>query len=248
MFKKVTKIALAGIIGVGTMVGSSSLVSAAVVKDYETQANVEFVENLNPTLPVDPENPDPTNPVEPEVDPEVPGQEIDPGTNGPLSIDYASHFNFGKIKKSGNAATYKANPISIILPDTTKKDVAPYVQITDNRGSHAGWTLNVKQAEQLENVDTYNKLEGAKITLTEGVVTGTADLDGIEGVAVELNPTGEATPVFGTADGSVGGTFTNSFGTSKDDIGVELAIVAGTKIDDGLYQSNIEWTLEDTPQ
>lgn len=247
MFEKVTKIALAGVIGVGTLFGSSAFVSAEVVNNYDTKANVEFEENKDITPPVDPEDPDPTNPVDPEVDPEVPGQEIEPGTQGPLSIDYASHFNFGKIKKSGNAATYKASPISIILPDTTKKDVAPYVQITDNRGSHAGWTLNVKQAEQLANVDTDSELDGAQITLTEGVVTGTAATDGIEGVAVTLNPTGEATPVFGAAEGSKGGTFTNSFGTAEE-VGVELAIEAGTKIDDGLYQANIEWTLEDTPQ
>lgn len=43
-----------------------------------------------------------------------------------------------------------------------------YVQISDNRGSNAGWTLTLKQNGQFKNDDTLNKvLTGSVIVLTD---------------------------------------------------------------------------------
>ncbi len=58
---------------------------------YTSNGIVEFTPSEEPTNLVDPT--DPTNPVDPidPTDPEGPN----PGTNGPLSIDYASSLDFG---------------------------------------------------------------------------------------------------------------------------------------------------------
>lgn len=75
--------------------GWSLQAKAEEPKEYRSNGLVEFIPNVDPTEPVDPENPDPEKPVKPidPTDPEGPN----PGTQGPLSIDYASSFDFGKI-------------------------------------------------------------------------------------------------------------------------------------------------------
>src|SRR5699024_8533037 len=105
MYKKTKQIFVASVFSIGMILGTSSITLAEEKAAYESKTNVEFEENTEVTKPVDPTNPDPTNPVQPQPDPDVPGEEIEDGTQGPLSIDYASHVNFGKIKKTGNAAT-----------------------------------------------------------------------------------------------------------------------------------------------
>lgn len=237
MFKKVTKIVLAGIFGVGTMIGASSLVSAAE-QPYKSDANVKFIgENTDPTGPVDPENPDPTDPV----DPDDKGDKE--GTTGPLSIDYVSNFDFGTKETSGNIQTYSAIPVTL---DDGSRKVAPYAQVTDNRGTHAGWELKVAQPEQLSNGTV--ELEGAEITIgKDSVVTGTvAEDDGVTAAEdIKLSQTPEI--VFSAAEGAKGGTWVNSFG-SAEDINVKLTIPAGTKIVQGeTYTTELNWTLEDIP-
>ncbi|MCV5434162.1 WxL domain-containing protein, partial [Escherichia coli] len=83
--------------------GLSAPVSAA---EYETNGVVEFTPNTDITKPVNPDNPDPNKPVVPvdptKIDPETnPDGTPNPGTAGPLSIDYASSLDFGKNKISG---------------------------------------------------------------------------------------------------------------------------------------------------
>lgn len=239
MLKKITQTAFVGMLGASSVFGVASLASAEEMGSLESDAKVEFEENTDTTNPVDPT--DPTKPVEPEE-----GEGNENGTPGPLSIDYASHFDFGKIKKTGNAATYIANPVTVTPEGEEAKQVAPYVQVTDNRGTNAGWTLSVSQREQLTNVDTNAELEGAEITLDEGIITGTADTEGLSSNQMTLVPNGEKATVVGATDGTKGGTVVNAFGTAED-VGVSLDIVAGTKIDDGEYKATIDWTLEDTP-
>src|SRR6476469_76671 len=60
---------------------------------YDTNAKIKFVPNEDVTPPVDPEDPGPN-----------------PGTPGPLSIDYASSFEFGEHKITSATETYYAAP------------------------------------------------------------------------------------------------------------------------------------------
>ena len=76
-------------------------------KEYNTEGTITFEAGDNEiTPPVDPENPDPEKPVKPidPTDPEGPN----PGTQGPLSIDYASSFDFGKNRISNKDQVYFA--------------------------------------------------------------------------------------------------------------------------------------------
>lgn len=245
MLKKVTKIALVGIIGLGTLIGSSSFAFAEQTAEYKSKAKIQFTENEEITTPVDPT--DLTEPVEP-TDPN--DEPILPGTAGPLSIDYASHFNFGTITKTANAAEYVAEPITVKqtnLEDVTK-EVAPYVQVTDNRGSNSGWTLSVDQEGQLKT-ENGEELLGAEIIIGKGQASGTLlpDGEGLTTNEVALTPEiGSAQEIFGAAVDTVGGTFVSSFGSATD-VDVKLTIPAGTKIETAEYTTDLNWTLEDTP-
>ena len=93
------------------------LITQADTVDYDSNGVVEFIPNTDPTKPVDPTDPDPTNPVDPvDPDPYKPVDPVDPtdpngpepGTPGPLSIDYASSFDFGTQKISTQTHTYNA--------------------------------------------------------------------------------------------------------------------------------------------
>lgn len=86
--------------------GGSLQAKAEEPKEYRSNGLVEFIPNVDPTDPVDPENPDPEKPVKPidPTDPEGPN----PGTQGPLSIDYASSFDFGKNRISNKDQVYFA--------------------------------------------------------------------------------------------------------------------------------------------
>lgn len=64
---------------------STTTTFAADGGNYDTNGVITFTPNTDPTNPVDPT--DPTKPVTP-VDPTDPTGPK-PGTNGPLSIDYA---------------------------------------------------------------------------------------------------------------------------------------------------------------
>ncbi|MEB5953235.1 WxL domain-containing protein, partial [Enterococcus innesii] len=65
---------------------------------------ITFEADPNPTNPVDPTDPEkPVDPVDP-TDPDGPN----PGTNGPLSIDYASSLDFGVNKISNKNEVYYA--------------------------------------------------------------------------------------------------------------------------------------------
>ena len=118
----------------------------------------------------DPEKP--VNPVDP-TDPDGPN----PGTNGPLSIDYASSLDFGSIKSRIKNETYYARAQTYLNDDGTAAmlKTANYVQVTDNRGNNAGWRLTVKQNGQFKNENTLNQeLTGSVIKLTEPAVKSNA--------------------------------------------------------------------------
>ncbi len=89
--KKLFVVLIAGLIlslGLGTHAASADGGS------YNTNAKIKFSPSEDGTGPVDPEDPEvPVDPVDP-TDPEGPN----PGTSGPLSIDYASSFQFGEQK------------------------------------------------------------------------------------------------------------------------------------------------------
>ncbi len=248
---KITKIALAGMIGLGSIIGTTTLASAHG-GDVTTKGNIIFEENALVTPPVDPENPD--KEVEPEKDKDQPDP-ISPGTPGPLSIDHASHINFGKVMKSGNAQTYYANPV-IVKDGADDLERGPYVQVTDNRGTKAGWSLSVKQKAQF--AQGASELEGAVLSLKDGEIRSSSSTDGVINHDIKFENFDEVYPVLGAQETFGAGTFTNQFGkvaemdvngeTVKKVESVSLHIPADLIIEDGLYSTDLEWVLTDTPE
>lgn len=71
--------------------GIATTASADEVATYDAYGAIKYTPSTNVTDPIDPLNP--TQPVTPEnPDPTIP---VVPGTPGPLSIDFASSFDFG---------------------------------------------------------------------------------------------------------------------------------------------------------
>ncbi|MDR1567943.1 MAG: WxL domain-containing protein [Streptococcaceae bacterium] len=257
MKKTIVTLASLGILG--------AFAIPAVSATYDSNGTVDFRANNDPSVPINPLDPDPENPVKP-VDPTDPSGPTD-GTSGPLSIDYASSLDFGLNKISTQDEIYYAraqrykkddgSPDSLLTPN--------YVQISDNRGSNAGWTLKVKQNAQFTNSTTLNKkLTGAVITFTDPKVDSNAV--GVTApdanATITLDPAGNESLVFSAKKDAGAGTWVNLWGkveevTEKDagdkDVkaqvtkDIALAVPGKTPKDAVKYSTTLTWTLSEVP-
>lgn len=249
------------VIGVMSFFSLTSTTYGAESTANTAKGVVEFVPNSDPTNPVDPENPDPNKPVQP-IDPTNPGGKPNEGTAGPLSIDYASSFDFGKNKISNQDQIYYANAQRY---SDGHSDTANYVQVTDNRGNNAGWQLTVKQTNQLTATSpTLNKiLTGAQITIEEPHVASVAKSKApVAAAKITLNPSGSESMVMSAKVESGSGTWVDYWGkvekttvsnenNQKEAVNITKAVslsVPGITPKDAVkYQTNLIWTLSDTP-
>lgn len=198
---------------------------AAETQDYQSKAVVNFKVSTDPTLPVDPENPDPGISVDP-IDPEGPN----PGTSGPLSIDFASSLQFGTTKITTKDAVYNAYAQAITVAG--KQAYRPnYIQITDNRGTEAGWRLTVTQVQQLTSTEG-KQLKGAVITLDQSEVKTIADSELVApsqvSKTVVLQPQ-EAVAIMAANEGEGAGLWTAHFGNSANTLEESSDLVPGEK-------------------
>ncbi|MCR8703944.1 WxL domain-containing protein [Weissella cibaria] len=228
---------------------------------YTTDAGVTFTPSTDPTNPVDPGNVDPSNPTNP-VGPD--GKEDGgKGTQGPLSIDYVSAFDFGQQKISSADQTYYAKAQS--YKNGSPADTALFAQVTDNRGTGAGWTLTVQQAKQLNNGSS--DLKGAQISMADLNAATQKDSEAgaaLAGQNITLIPGEGAQTVMSATNGAGQGTWVTRMGDTdnlisetgtandgsnrKVDKSVSL-FVPGTsnKVAAAKYSTNLTWTLTDTP-
>lgn len=248
--KHLTIVALLSVTAVAT--ATVPVAAEETGTDYASNGAVEVVPNNDPVKPVDPI--DPGKPV----DPLTPGGP-NPGTPGPLSIDFASSIEFGTNKISSVDEVYYANPQ---LYKEEGKATANYVQVTDNRGVSTGWDLKVKQEAQFENATAkYKTLKGSVITLNNGQAASNS-----EGVtapttvkSVSLNP-GESVPVMSAADGAGDGTWVDVFGGLKkveivNEEGVKESVNKNTDVQLEVpgktpksaveYRAQLTWTLSE---
>ncbi|MGX7418073.1 WxL domain-containing protein [Carnobacterium gallinarum] len=245
---KLTKIIATSAI-VLTALSTTSVALAADAGTYKSTGSVEFVPNTGITPPVDPTLPGT------EVTPITPdGKTPEPGTAGPLSIDYASSVSFGQNKITNKDMTYFAEPQK--LDDGTLKP--NYVQVTDTRGTNSGWSLTVKQEGQFTNATTTNKeLTGAAISFTNGVAVSEALTTAPTVKDVTLDPTGAASPIMNAEVGSGALTWLDVFGTIEDtevdgvtvkkNKAITLSIPGTTPKDAVKYATELTWTLGDVP-
>ena len=230
------------VISAALVSGSQQVFAGETGDTGRSNVDIEYIVNADTTKPIDPTNPG--NEVKP--NPENPGT----GNVGPLSIDYVSNIQFGKQKAYGGNTSYFASLDEVINKDDSKKEVPNYVQVTDNRGNNAGWSLSVKQDGFLKN-SKQSMMEKAELRLLNGIsnssnasiLSPTAN----QAVALKLDTTGKGiNSTLLTADNGKGaGTWTTSFGKTVNEgkNSVELFVPGGTVIEKGAYSTTLVWTL-----
>ncbi|EIT2385578.1 WxL domain-containing protein [Enterococcus faecalis] len=207
---------------------SVQITHAETKSEAESKSTVKTVvgETTEPTPPVDP-----TDPEKPNPDPEVPGT----GNTGPLTIDLVSNIEFGEQKIKEKEAIYNA------------KTEHPYVQITDRRGTGAGWTLKASIGE-FNNEDKTKTLKGAEFSLKNGTIKSTSSnvSEKPQGYDVNLNKDLQVIMQAVTDQGM--GTWLDVFsGTKDNNANVQLKVPAGSAKAKQSYSSVIHWELTDAP-
>ncbi|AOA00632.1 WxL domain-containing protein [Carnobacterium divergens] len=245
---KMTKLMATTAVLASTLVLGNVVASAEAGKlpaTYETDTTVKFSPSDEITPPVDPL--DPENPTTP-VDPEDPDKPIKPGTNGPLSIDFASPLYFGENKIVSSDKDYfaEAQPLS---DGTTRPN---YVQITDNRGGEQGWTLQVKQNGQFISKTSKRELTGAQISFANGQVATATDSKVPSLIATEFtlvaDGTGAAQNVMTAKAGEGAGTHVYRSGDdAAKATSIKLSVPGKlTKLAE-TYATTLTYTLTDVP-
>lgn len=131
-----------------------------VSKSLSSQGSVKFYTDLGGFDPVDPGDPGhTTNPgtTDPDIDDPTP----QPGTDGPLSLDYVPDLYFGLNKVSTSDQTYDSYALGLYEDGYDKpatKPAAIYAQVSDVRGTlaggtYGGWTLSVAQKDKFTTED-----------------------------------------------------------------------------------------------
>lgn len=258
-----------------SVVAAANVAAAADGGVYTSQGAITFTPSTGKTDPEDPNKPG--EPVGPEIDPEEwpEGPKEPPvGTDGPLSIDFASFFYFGEQEITTQSKVYDTGVQKYVKkvndkgewvedPEAKATEGPNYVQVTDNRGTEAGWTLKVKQDKQFTSKNNH-VLSGATVGFKNGhVVTAsksakptstgifTLDFDG-------TNEGGSAESIVMEAKaGQGGGTYLNNFGTWNDTEAtpgifegtakksVQLSVPGSTTKYAERYTTDFVWTLSD---
>lgn len=200
-----------------------------------SKVNIIVEANEEPTVPVnpvDPEKPvDPTQPIDP-ADPENPGT----GNAGPLSIDYVPNIKFG-IKE-------------IELRDKVYNAINenPFIQVTDKRGTGAGWALTAQT--QGFKTTTGLQLKGAEISFKHGEVKtrqGNTSTPAV-GYDVTLNNTDSQVVMDAQKDAGLGTWLGVFSGNEKNNQKVQLKVLGGSVNSDKKYVAEINWTLANAPK
>ncbi|MGL9894986.1 WxL domain-containing protein [Enterococcus mundtii] len=214
----------------------------AIFKKAKTYI-VELSDNVLPVDPLDPEI---------EVTPENPP--VLPEEQGPLSIDFASRFNFGEQNISVKDKTYYAQPQRLLNEDGTvneTQDRPNYIQISDRRpeSKRNGWELAVTQNEQFKGKEN-QMLNGASLILSnQQVVTAQGGTEpGLQfTVPCRLVPGNRRTLL--KAQGNEGtGTWIYRFGDSETaGESVSLYVPKGTNPEATSYSTTLTWELSAVP-
>lgn len=233
----------------GAFVGVQAVEAAEGAKPgvpatYPGTGQVTFIENTESVVPVDPIDPSiPVLPIDP-IDPEKP---IAPGTSGPLSLDYASSFNFGTQMITSRDKTYTANPQVVVIDGVSSKKPL-YVQVTDNRGTLEGWTLEVMQGGQFKTANN-KELNGAEIVLTDGQHATVSETIAPTVVSdIVLSPTGAKSSLMSATQGQGSGTHIFRMGdlaTMAE--AVKLNVPGKTEKVKETYSTTLTWVLSTLP-
>jgi hypothetical protein len=138
----------------------------------------------------------------------------------------------------------------VTLADSVTTATRPnYVQVTDNRGTEAGWTLTVKQNGYfISTADATHDLAGATITINN-INVNTASASAVPSTvasSILLNTSNKT--VMAATDGEGAGTYIAKYGNTSTAASSVVLNVPGsiTKYAE-TYKTTLTWTLTDTP-
>lgn len=217
-------------------ISSFGMTVNAQVSGGQSNANITF------TAPDDGAAAPPVlNPSDPEVlyepDPEDPTTPQDPvtGETGPLTLDYVSTINFGSREISPTAETYESETLS------------PFVQVTDRRGTGAGWDVTAQMTDFINEASgSEETLPGSTLTFSGGeVISTTVGGDPTPNNPVELSAGGDAESVVSAGENEgLGSWITRWFpsveGGLNDNVILDVPAGAATQ---GDHTAEITWTL-----
>lgn len=261
----------------GIAIFSTEASTAIADSIADSKATVDFGVDTTPVDPTNPEVVDPTNPDQPAV-PVNPGTNPKEGTGGSgtksFHINWISNFKFGTIDIASSGMQAWAQPTTLTwkseaeggngaIPTT---NLAPFLQITDNRGTGAGWNISVSGTEfyelTSEGVPTANTLKGASIYLDKPQIVGVDSVsNSIRPVALNASGTtdilatgAQGVPIFSAEANKGQGTWSVTWGAAADkttyqaDKGVRLSVPStSTPKVNTKYVSDLTWTLVDVP-
>ncbi|WP_025873645.1 WxL domain-containing protein [Enterococcus crotali] len=155
------------------------------------------------------------------VDPEKPGEIVDPGETpqlkGDLRIDFVPKLDFYQNKISDKDEIYYGNAQNFF---GATKPRGNFVQVTDLRQKPTGWTLQLRQEMQFTNKDTeHSEIKGAMLSLDKSWVNSTKDLSNAPQLSKEIiniDNVGASYNLAQANTGQGGGTWTISFGASVE--------------------------------
>ncbi len=211
---------------------SFSLAFSSTINAVQSQVNVAFTAGSQPVDPVDPD--DPSKPLSPVV----------PGTGeaGPLTLNYVAPLAFGSYQVSATQQVYSSSSLK------------PYVQVTDLRGTAAGWTVTAT-ASTFSTADPANtdSLPGAVITLSNGDILsanpGTPAPDPIDAVVLKADGVTSAVvqrAAAGTGMGTWVGRWYPDSPTDTENSNATLTVPGGAATV-GANTATITWNLIDAP-
>ncbi|MBU7546165.1 MAG: WxL domain-containing protein [Leuconostoc mesenteroides] len=246
---------LAGLASLGLATAPLTAVHADTSTSLESNAAVTFQQDTSAKSPLDPTTPanddNTQNPVSP-ID-TVTGTTPNAGTEGLLTIDFASSFNFGSQIISSATKTYSALPQSYTQKDSSKVSdtTGPnFVQVTDVRnGGAKGWSLTVKQNDDFKTASGV-ALEGAEIKISNGnVLNGntTNSSSTLSNYASDISVTQDAQSVMGAKAGEGFGTWLYRMGDNTNaGSSVTLTVPGSATKEAEKYTTKLTWTLSDT--
>ncbi|EUJ16959.1 WxL domain-containing protein [Listeria aquatica] len=234
---------------------------AADGAEYQSNGVVQFVPSTGITKPMNPD--DPQGETITPVDPTTPEGLAEPGTSGPLSIDFASSIDFGTNEITARDETYYAKAQKFNQVDGSTGWTSNFVQVSDHRGTNLGWMLTVKQEGQFSNADTQNKeLVGAQIKFTDSQVVSNAEgMQAPDAKDIVLDPAGAESTVMSAQIHKGAGSWIDKWGSVSEEPATEGSDAEATKVNKAIslfipgksakdavqYKTKLTWKLSDVP-
>ncbi|EOL45213.1 WxL domain-containing protein [Enterococcus caccae] len=221
--KKLSILSLLAIISLN-VVGTATAFAEGEVEVEEKKASSHIKVGIEPG-----DDSESTNPIDPE-DPENPG-EGGTGQTGSLTIDTVTDLDFGTFKLTSNEKILTANK---------EKKKNPTAQVTDKRGTGAGWTLQVA----ISDFSSTEKhvLKGAQLSIPKGEIKTNNIDNSVAPETFSLNVNKDPQTIMLAAKDKGLGTWADSY-DKKD---TQLMIPAGNFA--GEYGATLTWTLSNAPK